>query len=64
MSMDCCVVMSTLKMLIKPLCDDDADHILERVCYEHYEILRFSFWINGLTGVWVGDQMVSPNLQL
>ena len=42
----------------KVLCDDDAEHIFKRVYYGRFHMLRFSFWTNGLTGVWVGDQKV------
>lgn len=45
-------------MLIKPLSNDDAEHIFKRVYYGRFHMLRFSFWTNGLTGVWVGDQKV------
>jgi hypothetical protein len=58
MSMDCFIVMATSEMLIKPLCDDDAEHIFKRVYYGPFQILRFSFWTDSLTGVWVGDQKV------
>ena len=59
MSLDCFIVMSTLEMLKKPLCDDDAQHVFKRVYYGCSHILRFSFWADGLIGVWVGDQKVS-----
>ena len=51
MSLDCFIAISTLEMLIKPLCDDDAEHNFKRVYYGHSQILKFSFWIDGLTGV-------------
>ena len=59
MSLDYFIVMLTLEMLVKPLCDDDIEHIFKRVYHGRSQILRFSFWIDGLTGVWVGDQKVS-----
>ena len=51
MSLECFIVMSTLEMLIKPLCDDDAEQMFKRVYYECSQILQFSLWIDGLTGV-------------
>lgn len=58
MFVDCFIVMSKLKMLMKSLFDD-AKHIFRRVYYGRPQILRFLFCIDGVIGVWVGDQKVS-----